>query len=284
MRRNAPGARAGVQPRAVRRADPRERDCVVAILRRGVSRPERTATAGGQPGQSPQRVDAGGKLAAKQARIGGPVASCAHPIRRRLSRTLQVARDQAMQQPYDRIASCDPVVVGQPEIETLAVFEREKTERLEATIGREACVEFAFHFTAQRGEAVRGRRNHAQSRSRGATVPFIASPARVEFEPRYPEQLQLATKRRFEPNRVDGLPHTDDVHGIVWMQRAPAQDGGLEKVEPSLHPGGILAATARRCRIIRCASRHQCFLMLNQTSAATTRLPVSTPSTIGGGA
>src|ERR1700740_1352961 len=68
------------------------------------------------------------------------------------------------------------------------------------------------------------------------------------------------------------------------MQVAPAQHHGLKEIESPAHADYCRAlAFVRSARIMRCASRHQCFFTLYQMSAASTRFARSKPASFGGG-
>src|SRR4030095_2377937 len=70
-----------------------------------------------------------------------------------------------------------------------------------------------------------------------------------------------------------------DMHCVVRMKLPPAQHRRLEKIELAFHgyraPAPWAACAAILERTSRCASRHQCFLIENQISAACSRFVVS---------
>ena len=113
---------------------------------------------------------------------------------------------------------------------------------------------------------------HDLERERGGSAAILVARVRgVDDEAGESGGGELRSDRLAQALGIERGADLRDVHGVVWMQPAPAQHRDLEQVEAAFHDAGRAARTAR------CASSHQCRLTLYQMSAACVRFDVSMP-------
>src|SRR5262249_26746024 len=144
--------------------------------------------------------------------------------------------DDVLQEPHDRIAGRDKMIVGDAEMERRTGVDRKKTKRVDASLGVECDVELALDLRVAGGGGVGSPGKDVELDGRVTPAPGVAASPGIENETGEAEAFECSADAALELQRVERAVNPDYMHGAVRIELAPAQHGRLEQVEPSHSP------------------------------------------------
>ena len=154
------------------------------------------------------------------------------------------------------------MIVRERQDERRARVDRHKTEGHQRAIGRKRHIQRAFDFALKRLQRLVAAVDDVERCMPRSSGIFVALPRCIERQAGETEVLELAVDQRRQARLVERTVDPHRMHGVVRMQRSPAQHRRLKQIEPALHC--VMRVASSR----RCALKHQFLFTLYQMSAA----------------